>query len=485
MEFIIKNQKDKELINLIASSIKGTQWEGKVFLCGEYVRNSLLELPTSHIEICVESLNGHEAFANWICKEIGCFKINQNPAVFPKTGISFFGFKNLTKIADLRVKCTMTQSKLPEVKIAQADKTTYTTLNGDSFDRLITINALYVNISTMKIEDPTQKGLDDLENKVVRMIGATTYNFRTVPTRILQIIYEATNLGWGIDSQTWMRMIESCHYLVGVKDKYLIDEVTKILMLSQPSVGLRRMLHCGALAIILPPVHKMVGCGQGRSHFGDVFEHTLKTVDGVGRDFITRWAALLHDVAKPMVRQVINGKPTFLNHDLVGGTYLFPYLEGLGFDENSSNEICTIVKEHMRFKKNGLKAKPSNKSIKKFMSAIGDKCSEGKSLMSRILDVMHADNMAHAVDAQRPDLVPYIVDKILEFKAEEEKAKTQTTPLPLTGKDVTEWFSIKPSPLVGKILKYAQNIFEKNPTMSKNELLIELAKIEELIPVNA
>ena len=485
MEFVIKNQKDKAIIELMAQSIENTQWEGKVYLCGEYVRNTLLDLPTTHIEICVESPNGFEAFANWICKEVGCYKINQNPVIFPKIGTTFFGFKHMSNLADVRIKCTMTQSKLPEVKLGKFEKTDYTTLNGDSFDRLITVNALYVNISSMKIEDPTKNGLNDLVSKTINMVGLTTYHFKAAPTRILQIIYESTKLGWGINTKTWMNMIEGAHHLVGIKDKHIIAEITKILMLPKPSIGLRRMLHCGALAIALPPVHKMVGCGQGQSHFGDVFEHTLATVDNVSADYITRWAALLHDVGKPMVRCMIGGKPTFLNHDIIGGTYLLPYLEGVGFDENSAQDICTIVKEHMRFKKNGLKVKPSNKSIKKFMDAIGDTHREGKSLMTRVLEVMHADNMAHAKDAQRPDLVPYVVDKIIEFKEAEQKAQETTVQMPLNGQDIKEWFDLKPSPMIGKILAKAQEIFNDNPDLDKNGLLLELAKVDDLIPVKA
>ena len=139
----------------------------------------------------------------------------------------------------------------------------------------------------------------------------------------------------------------------------------------------------------------------------------------------------------------------------------------------------------MRFKKNGLKVKPSNKSIKKFMDAIGDTHREGKSLMTRVLEVMHADNMAHAKDAQRPDLVPYVVDKIIEFKEAEQKTQETTVQMPLNGKDIKEWFDLKPSPIIGKILAKAQEIFNENPDLDKSGLLLELAKVDDLIPVKA
>lgn len=481
MEFVVKNPRDKAAIELIAQHIKNTQWEGKVYLCGDYVRNTLAGIPTTHIELCVTSPSGHEVFGTWICKAVGCYEINKNPVVFPKIGTSFFGFKNINNLNTLRIKCCQAQSKLFEVKCGTEEKTCYTTLNGDSFDKTLTIDALYVDICTMKIEDPTGRGLQDMQDKLIRMRGDSTYAFRTVPIRMMKVIYTSGLLGWGIDSRTWMNIIKGAHHISNAKMKYVTDEMTKILLLEKPSVALKKLLHCGILKKIMPVVHRMVGCTQGQSHYGDVFEHTLDVIDKTSSDFITRWAAFLHDIGKPMVKQVINGRPTFTNHDVAGSAFVYPYLESIGMDEQSAQHISKIIGEHMRFKKNGLKAKPSNKSIKKFVASFGDTCVNGIANMTRALEIMHADNLSHAEGARREDLIPYVAEKIIEFKEEEKKELVDGPKMPLSGADIIEWFDLKPSPEVGLLLKRAQEIFANNTELTRNELLLALGKTD-LVP---
>jgi hypothetical protein len=150
-------------------------------------------------------------------------------------------------------------------------------------------------------------------------------------------------------------------------------------------------------------------------------------------------------------------------------------------DEQSAQHISKIIGEHMRFKKNGLKTKPSNKSIKKFVTSFGDTCVNGVANITRALEIMHADNLSHAEGARREDLIPYVAEKIIEFKEEEKKELIDGPKMPLSGADIIEWFDLKPSPEVGLLLKRAQEIFSNNTELTRNELLLALGKTD-LVP---
>ena len=97
-----------------------------------------------------------------------------------------------------------------------------------------------------------------------------------------------------------------------------------------------------------------------------------------------------------------------------------------------------------------------------------------KELIGKALDLMHADNMGHAEHARRENQIPYVANKILEFIEEDERKKQNVHEIPINGKDIMEWCKIPSGPKVGKLMKQAQEIFDENPTLTKNELLLKL-----------
>lgn len=465
MELTLTHELHKDAINELAKRIKNTKWETKVFLCGEFVRKTLLNDLTYIIDICVESIH-YDEFAEWICKEMGCYKINKNPLLLPHSGTAYFKMSELPHVKNILFRCYKTQIGFHTAKSVIGEKTMFAMKTEAAYDQDVTMDALYVDPVTLNIIDPTGYGLQDLENNVIRSLRETKA-WKEDKKYILRLVQLATKLQAKIDKKTWMQIIKYVNNVAEIPHKDVTEIISAFIVMDNPSYGFKMLRHCGALNLIYPHLFKMIDCKQGESHFGDVFDHTMAVLDNTEPDNLTRWAALFHDVGKPMVKHMINGKPTFLNHDTIGSVFARSYLEGIGFKAEEAEQIAIMIKEHMRFKKSG-KGLPSNKSIKKFMSSFE------KELMAKMLDLMHADNMGHAEHARRENQIPYVAEKILEFIEEEERKKNEGPTIPINGKDIMEWCKVPSGPKVGKLMKEAQKIFDAEPTLTKNELLLKL-----------
>ena len=471
MQLEIKNEEQRLVVNEITKRIKNTKWEDKVYLDGEYVRNTILGIQTNTLSIVVEAPKAYAEFSEWLCKELNCYINQENPAISNNLGMSFFTLDTLSKGNDVLIQCTQTQSGLEKVDNAMAEHTIYSTLHGDALDKDATIDTVYAKLSNLELFNPSAKkwGMVDLfERKVISLNGLTSYAIKEDPTRILRLAYLSAVTNWGIDTKTWLLMVENAHLLLNTPQQAITNCLNKILALPTPSVALRILRHCGALHVILPHIANMIGCEQGPAHFGDVFDHTMRVVDTVRNTPVLRWAALLHDVAKPFTRVVENGKIKFPNHDSVGCYFVKSVLPSMKFQETTVDQIGRIIHQHMAFKKNG-NVLPSNKQIKKFISAVG------VANLTLALELMHADNMAHAEGHQRKELVPYVMGVIRKMQNDVKEANANKA-LPVNGSDIITWFKIKAGPEVGKLLSVAREIYSKQPTLTKNKLLLEIQK---------
>ena len=449
-----------QAIKEIAKIIKGTRWEGHVFLVGGAVRDLLMKRPIKDIDLCVDMVDGGIDFAEWICKETDCYKNGSNPVVFTRFQTAKFNIRSIKDIAEVDIETVCTRKETYTEANGRKPEVKYGTINEDCLRRDLTINALYVNISTDEVLDPSGKGIEDLHNCIIRTPTDPNKTYLDDPLRMLRCIRFAARFGWGIERDTWIGIVTNAHRINTISQERITDEINKILISNRPSYGIRQLNRCGLLKKVLPEVHKLIGCTQGHQHFGDVFEHTMAALEKTKPIMEHRMAALLHDIAKPECKSTVNGVIHFFSHEYRGATIATEILKRMKYSNLETKSIVTAIKNHMRFKQSGNHC-PSNKAIRKFVSEIGS------DQIDIVLDVINADNNSHDEQFNYPDQTDLIRLKIAELS--EKEKMTDKIVLPINGNDIMEHFNMKKGPKIGEYLDLVKEKYLDNPSISKEE----------------
>lgn len=206
------------------------------------------------------------------------------------------------------------------------------TLQDDQERRDFTINALAIELTDTIISgedlfshiiDPFH-GLEDLEEGIIRTPLSPDKTFSDDPLRMLRAIRFATQLNFRIETNTFLGIAETAERISIITQERITDEFNKILMAAKPSIGLDFLFKSGLLKIIFPQLVDLAGAEyiDGKGH-KDNFYHTLQVLDNIcphTQSLWLRWAALLHDIAKPATKRFENGVGwTFHGHEVVGG----------------------------------------------------------------------------------------------------------------------------------------------------------------------
>lgn len=453
------NNLDLALIE-ISKLIKGSRFEGNVFAVGGYCRDKILYGKGKDLDLVVSLPNGGIEFAEWICKETDCYKKDSNPVVFTRFQTAKFNIRSIDKISKVDIETVCTRKEVYTNENSRKPDVEYGTIQDDAIRRDFTMNALYMNISTLEIIDPTNLGIEDIHNQIIRSTNIKNSPFKEDALRILRGIRFQSKLGWGIEKDTWLSMIENAYRIETISQERITDEINKILISERPSYGIRQLHRCGLLKLVLPEVYNLIGCVQGHQHFGDVFEHTMATLEKAKPIVEYRMAALLHDIAKPECKSTVNGVIHFFSHEYRGAAMANDILKRMKYSNNDIKTIVTAVKNHMRFKQSGDHC-PSNKALRKFVAEVGGE------YIDIVLNIIDADNKSHDSLFCLPKQVKLISDKLNEMK--EEESVSDKIVLPINGNDIMEKFNMKSSPKVGKLLAIIKDKFLDDPTISKEE----------------
>ena len=444
----------------ISEIIKGTKWENNVYAVGGSVRDKLMGKPIKDIDLAITYPNGGVEFANWICKETYCYKLESNPCIFPKYGTAKFNIRSIEEIERVDIECVQTRKEQYKDENSRNPETVYGNIVEDAFRRDLTINALYLNISSMDVIDVTNKGLYDLHHQIIRTPSDPDVIFKDDPLRLLRVIRFASKFNWGIEKDTWLGMVKNAYRINIISQERIKEELYKMMECNQPSIAIKRLDACGLLDRILPEIYCLKGVKQDVQHFGDVYEHTLATLDKTHPVANHRFAALFHDCGKKATSSMHRGKIHFYNHEIVGGAIAKLALKRLKFSNNEIETITMAIREHMRFKQFGDNC-PPKKSLRKFLAVVGDEH------LAITLDLMHADNNSHADKYCLTKQIPLIVEELKHLNDDENKQII----LPINGKDIMEAFQLKTSPIIGQCLEWIKDLYFENPKITKEECL--------------
>ncbi len=328
-------------------------------------------------------------------------------------------------------------SRKPEVTFGDS-------LEGDLLRRDFTINAMARDPLSGEIVDPFG-GRDDLERGVIRAVGDDPASrFDEDPLRLLRAARFAAQLGFEIEPATAKAIELQAPTLARISRERIRDEFTKLLMTSHPSRGLRLLVDFGLMPWIVPEVLELCGVSQKPAHSKDVYDHVLRVVERTPARPATRWAGLLHDIAKPRTRSVEDGKVHFFGHEDVGAVMAREILHRLKFDRPFIEHVTRLVRLHMRA--NAYLPEWTNGAVRRLMLDAGDGLHD-------LLDLSSAD-----ITSYRQDKVLRAETRVkdLEMRCQQLRDEAERVPIrsPLDGNDLMEIFAREPGPWLRPLKDY-------------------------------
>jgi len=318
----------------------------ETYVIGGYVRDFLLNRMSSDRDIDIVVIGSGVNIAKKIAKIIDP-KIKV--AVFKNFGTAMFRYKNHEiDFVGARKESYRQDSRKPSVENG--------TLEDDQKRRDFTINAMAISLngeSYGKFVDPFN-GLDDLMDKTIRTPMEPEETFSDDPLRMMRAIRFATLLKFEIAKETLLAISKNKERIKIVSPERIISELNKIVLSDLPSIGFKLLDNTGLLPLILPELHNLKGVEEvsGKQH-KDNFYHTLGVLDNVASktdDLWLRWAAILHDIAKPSTKKFDEKTGwTFHGHDFHGAKMIPGIFRKLRLPLNHRMKyVAKLVRLHLR-----------------------------------------------------------------------------------------------------------------------------------------
>jgi poly(A) polymerase len=230
------------------------------------------------------------------------------------------------------------------------------TLEDDQKRRDFTINTLAISLNNETFGDFLDPfgGIEDLKKKIIRTPLEPDKTFSDDPLRMMRAIRFATQLNFTIEEATFKSIRENAERIKIVSAERIITELNKIIMCPHPSKGFVLLEKAGLLKIIFPELDNLKGVEtkDGKAH-KDNFHHSIKVLDNISKtseNLWLRWAALLHDIAKPVTKKYIPETGwSFHGHEFVGSKMVPDIFRKLKLPLNEKMKyVQKIVDLHLR-----------------------------------------------------------------------------------------------------------------------------------------
>lgn len=427
---------EREVFNVLGST--ADQMNIQAFLIGGYVRDKVLGRPSKDIDVvCVG--NGIE-FAQKFAS-----KIPSNPhlAVYKRFGtalVKFEGFE--VEFVGARKESYSPDSRKPSVEEGS--------LEDDQFRRDFTINAMAIALNKDnfgKFIDPFN-GLEDLENKLIVTPLEPGKTFSDDPLRMLRAIRFATQLNFKIHPTTFQAISDFKERIQIISKERIASELNKILLAPKPSLGFELLFNCELLHIIMPELTKLHGVQnfKGIGH-KDNFYHTLQVLDNVAEksdNLWLRWAALLHDIAKPQTKKFSEELGwTFHGHEVLGASMVAKIFSNLKLPlDQPMKYVQKLVRLHLR-PISLTKEDITDSAVRRLLFDAGQDLDD-------LMILCEADITSKNEKKVLRYLENYQKLK-LKLQEVEEKDHLRNWQPPISGEDIMRFFQIKPSKEVGLI----------------------------------
>lgn len=251
----------------------------------------------------------------------------------------------------------------------------------DMLRRDFTINALAYNDSDGLID--CVGGRSDIENKIIRCVGEPERRFKEDALRMLRAIRFSVVLGFSIEKETAAAIKKYAVLIKRVSAERIREEIEKILRSENPG-GIIKLHELGMLQYIIPELEVCFSVAQkNKYHIYNVGDHIIHAVSATPEDIVIRWAALLHDIGKPLCQSVdANGTIHFYGHHHESVRLADDILHRLKLDNESRKNILLLIENH------DIRIEANSVSVKRVMARLGEE------LFSKLLILQEADNYA-------------------------------------------------------------------------------------------
>ncbi|WP_301923250.1 CCA tRNA nucleotidyltransferase [Ferruginibacter sp.] len=434
--YIQCSHKELSILKKIAQAATGLQVP--CYLIGGFVRDSVIGRNTKDIDI--------------VCIGDGIALAHAVAELFtPKPMVNYF--KNFgtaqIKILDdeiefvgARKESYVYESRKPQVEAG--------TLKDDQDRRDFTMNALAISLNQEdfgELLDPFN-GIEDIKQKVIKTPLPPAQTFIDDPLRMMRAIRFAAQLNFTIEEKTFDAIGENKERIKIVSGERIADELNKILLCKKPSMGFDLLYKSGLLKIIFPQMVALAGAEyiDGKGH-KDNFYHTLQVVDNIAEhtdDLWLRWAAVLHDIAKPATKKFEEGHGwTFHGHEVLGGRMVPKIFAQLKLPQNEKMRfVRKLVELHLR-PISLTKENITDSAIRRLLFDAGD---DFDSLMA----LCNADITSKNKQKVKRYLENFemVRQRCAEVEASDQVRNWQP---PITGELIMETFNLPPGRVVGDL----------------------------------
>jgi putative nucleotidyltransferase with HDIG domain len=462
-----------EVFSKVAKAAKNLGLD--TYVVGGFVRDLVLNRPCTDIDFtCVGS---GIKLAEEVTKQ---FDYHTPLTVFKNFGTAMLKVNNFElEFVGARRESYRLESRKPIVEDG--------TLLEDLERRDFAINAMAISLNEKDFGDLVDpfEGLTDIKKKIIRTPLDPSITFSDDPLRMMRAVRFASQLDFDIESDTFFALAQNAARLKIISAERIIVELNKIILVKKPSYGFKLLFASKLLEEFFPEMVALQGVDSvdDKSH-KDNFYHTLQVLDNlcqVSDDLYLRWAAILHDIAKPVTKR-FNKKVgwTFHGHEDKGARMvpeIFRRLK-LPMDERMKY-VQKLVKLHLR-PIALVKDEVTDSALRRVLLDAGDAIDDLMKLCRA--DVTSKNNKKAKRYLENFDKVD---QKLLEV---EEKDQMRNFQPPISGEEVMQVFNIEPSKIIGEIKEEIKEAILEgrihNNTTEARELMYLIAKKKGLTPIS-